>query len=68
MARQFGWLRASMSASSGAPPVKMKARKGVAVFSDRSDMVDLARAAAHRRGGELHTAARVSTIMDQNLP
>jgi hypothetical protein len=40
----------------------------VTVFGDPSVAVDLARAAAHRRGGELHTAARVSTIADQNSP
>jgi hypothetical protein len=64
--RRFSWLRASTPASSGAPPVKMKAPKGAAVFSDPSGMVDSARAAAHRRGGELHIVARVSTIADQN--
>jgi hypothetical protein len=64
--RQFGWLRALMPASSGAPPVKMKAPKEVAVFADPSGVVDLARAATHRCGGELHMAARVSTIADQN--
>jgi hypothetical protein len=66
-ARRFGWLRASTLASSSALPVKMKAPKGAAVFGDPSEMVDLARAAAHRCGNELHTAARVSTIADQNL-
>jgi hypothetical protein len=68
MARRFGWLRASTPASSGAPPMKMKAPKGVAVFGDPSGMVDLARAAAPRCGGELHKVARVSTIADQNSP
>jgi hypothetical protein len=66
--RRFGWLWVSMPASSGAPPVKMKAPKGAAVFSDPSGTVDLAWAASHRRGGELHTAARVSTIVDKNSP
>jgi hypothetical protein len=42
--------------------------KGAVVFGDPSETVDLARAAAHRRGGELHTAARVLTIVDQNSP
>jgi hypothetical protein len=51
-----------------APPVKMKAPKGVVVFSDPSRTVDSARAAAHRCGDELHTAARVLTIADQNSP
>jgi hypothetical protein len=41
--------------------------KGAAVFSDHSEMVDLVRAMAHQRSGELHTAARVLTIADQNL-
>jgi hypothetical protein len=41
--RQFGWLRALMPASSGAPPVKMKAPKEAAVFDDPSGVVDLAR-------------------------
>jgi hypothetical protein len=56
-----------MPASSGAPPVKMKALKGAVVFDDPSGMVDLARAVAHQRSGELHTVARVLTIADQNL-
>jgi hypothetical protein len=42
--------------------------KGVAVFGDPFGIVDLARAAAHRRGGEIHTVARVLTIADQNSP
>jgi hypothetical protein len=67
-ARRFGWLRASTPASFGAPPVKMKAPKGAAVFGDPSGMVDSAQAAAHRCGGELHTVARVLTIADQNSP
>jgi hypothetical protein len=62
--RQFGWLWASTPASSSAPPVKMKAPKGAAVFGDPSRMVDSAWAAAHQRGGELHTVARVLTIVD----
>jgi hypothetical protein len=56
-----------MPTSSGAPPVKMKAPKGVVVFGDPSGTVDSARAMAHQREGELHTMARVSTIADQNL-
>jgi hypothetical protein len=39
--------------------------KGAVVFDGRTGMVDSARVAAPRRGGELHTAARVSTITDQ---
>jgi hypothetical protein len=57
-----------MPASSGAPPVKMKAPKGAAVFDDPSRMIDSARAVAHWCGGELHIVARVSTIADQNSP
>jgi hypothetical protein len=68
MVRWFSWLRASTSGSSCAPPVKMKAPKGAAVFGDPSGTVDSARVAAHRRSGELHMAARVLTIADQNLP
>jgi hypothetical protein len=68
MVRWFSWLRASTPASSSAPPMKMKAPKGVAVFGDPSGMVDSARVASHRRGGELHTTARVLTIADQNSP
>jgi hypothetical protein len=66
--RQFAWLRASTPANSGARPVKVKAPKGVAVFSDPSRMVDSAQVAAHRRGGELRTMARVLTSVDQNSP
>jgi hypothetical protein len=47
-------------------PVKMKAPKGAAVFGDPSGTIDSAQAVAHRCGGELHTTARVSTIVDQN--
>jgi hypothetical protein len=46
----------------------MKAPEGAAVFSDPSEVVDLAGAATHWCGSELHTAARVSTIANQNLP
>jgi hypothetical protein len=68
MARRLGWLRASTPASSGAPPVEMKAPNGAAVFGDPFGTVDSARAMAQRHDGELHTAARVSTIADQNSP
>jgi hypothetical protein len=66
--RRIGWLRASTPASSGAPLVETKAPKGAAVFGDTCGMVDSAWAVAHRHGGELHTAARVLTIADQNSP
>jgi hypothetical protein len=68
MVRWFGWLRVSTPTSSGAPPVKMKGPKGLAVFGDPSGMVDSEWAAAHRRGSELHMIARVLTIADQKLP
>jgi hypothetical protein len=57
-----------MAAGSGAPPAKLRAPVWVPVFGDPSGMVDLARAAAHRRGGELDTAARVSIFAGQNSP
>jgi hypothetical protein len=52
-ARRFGPSLASMSASSGAPLVKMKAPKGAVVFGNPSGTVDSALAAAYRCGGEL---------------
>jgi hypothetical protein len=64
MERRFGWLRALTPAGSG----EDEGTKGVAVFSDPSGMVDSARAVAHRHSEELHMAARVSTIVDQNSP
>jgi hypothetical protein len=57
-----------MVAGSGAPPAKQRAPTWAAVFSDPSGMVNLARVAAHRHGGKLHTMARVLTIADQNSP
>jgi hypothetical protein len=56
-----------MAAGSGAPPAKLRAPAWVSAFDDPSMTVDSSRAATHRCGGELHTAARVSTIADQNL-
>jgi hypothetical protein len=53
MVRRLGPSLALVSASSGAPPVKMKAPKGAAVFGDPSGIVDSARAVAYRRDGEL---------------
>jgi hypothetical protein len=66
--RRFGRLWVSMPASSGAPPLKVMAPKGAAVFSDPSGMVDSAWAVAHWCDGELHTVARVLTIAYQNSP
>jgi hypothetical protein len=66
MARRFSWLQASTPTSFDAPLVKMKAPKRAVGFGDPFRTVDSARAVAHRPGGELHTTARVSTIVDQN--
>jgi hypothetical protein len=68
MVRRFGWLWTSTLASFDAPPMKMKAPKGAAVFGDPSRMIDLARAVAHQCNGELHMTSRVLTIADQNSP
>jgi hypothetical protein len=56
------------SAGSGAPPAKPRAPAWVADFGVPSGMVDSTWAVAHQRGGKLHTAARVSTVADQNSP
>jgi hypothetical protein len=66
-AGRLGLSSVSMAAGSGAPPAKLRAPACAAVFGDPSKMIDLAREAAHQRGSELHTAARVLTIADQNL-
>jgi hypothetical protein len=49
-----------------APLAKLRALAWASASDETPGAVDLARAMAHRRGGELHTAARVSTIADQN--
>jgi hypothetical protein len=49
-----------------APPTEPRAPAWASVFDDLSGMVDLARAVAHQRGGELNTAARVSIFVGQN--
>jgi hypothetical protein len=49
-----------MAAGTGAPPAKPRALAWAAVIGETLGVVDLARAAAHRRGSELHTTARVS--------
>jgi hypothetical protein len=63
----FSWLRASTPISSSAPPVKMKAPKG-----RRSSKIlsgwSIRHVRRHTGGGEIHTAARVLTIEDQNSP
>jgi hypothetical protein len=60
-------VRLALSVDAGklrAPPVKMKAPKGAMGFGDPSGMVDSARAATHWCGGELHTVARILTIVN----
>jgi hypothetical protein len=66
--RRLGASSTSMVAGSRAPPAKPRALAWASVFSGPSGMVDLARAAAHRRGGELNMAARVSIFAGQNSP
>jgi hypothetical protein len=56
-----------MAAGSGARPAKLRAPAWVSAFGDPSTTVDSSRAVTHWCGGELHTAARVLTIADQNL-
>jgi hypothetical protein len=65
---QLGASTSSMAAGSGAPPAKLRAPAWASVFGDPSWTVDLARAAAHRCGSELNTAARVSIFAGQNSP
>jgi hypothetical protein len=55
----------SIVAGSGAPPAKLRAPAWASVFVDSSGIVNLARA-AHWRGGEPSTAARVSIFAGQN--
>jgi hypothetical protein len=57
-----------MAAGFGAPPAKPRAPAWASVFGDPSRTINFARAAAHRRGGELNTVARVSIFTGQNLP
>jgi hypothetical protein len=57
-----------MAVGSGAPSAKPRAQAWASIFGDPSETVDLARAAAHRRGGEVNTAARVSIFAGQNSP
>jgi hypothetical protein len=68
MVRRLGASSASMEAGSGAPPAKPRTPAWASVFSDPSEMVDLARAVAHRRGSELNTVAWVSIFAGQNTP
>jgi hypothetical protein len=55
-----------MAVGSEAPLAKTRAPVWVSVFGDPSEMVDLARAAAHRRGGELQMMDSVSIFAGQN--
>jgi hypothetical protein len=56
-----------MFAGSGAPLAKPRAPVWASVFGDPFRAIDLSQAVAHRRGGELNTAARVSIFAGQNL-
>jgi hypothetical protein len=55
-----------MAVGSRAAPAKPREPAWASIFSDPSKMVDLAWMAAHRRGGELNTVARVSIFAGQN--
>jgi hypothetical protein len=68
MARRLDASSVSMAAGSEAPPSKLRAPTWVSVFGDPSGMVDLARAVAHCRGGELNMMVRVSIFVGQNSP
>jgi hypothetical protein len=57
-----------MAVGFGAPPAKPRALAWASVFGDPSRTVDLARAVAHRRSGELNTTARVSIVAGQKSP
>jgi hypothetical protein len=67
MVRQLSASSASMKVGSGSPPAKLRAPVWASVFGDPSETVDLARAAAHWRGGEINTVASVSIFAGQNL-
>jgi hypothetical protein len=68
MVRRLGASSVSMATGSRAPLTKPWAPAWASVFGDPSRTVDLARAAAHRRDGELNTAARISIFAGQNSP
>jgi hypothetical protein len=57
-----------MAMGSRAPLAKLRALVWLSASGETPGAVDLAWAVAHRRGGKLHTAARVSTFADQNSP
>jgi hypothetical protein len=52
MARRLGACLASMAVGSEPPPAEPRAPAWASVFGDPSGMLDLARAVAHRCGGE----------------
>jgi hypothetical protein len=66
MVRRLGASSTLMAVGSEAPLAKPRALAWASVFGDPSGTVDLARAAAHRRGGELNMVARVSIFAGQN--
>jgi hypothetical protein len=57
-----------MATDSWAPPAKSRALAWALVIGDPSRIVDLARAVAPWRGGELNTVAAVSIFASQNSP
>jgi hypothetical protein len=65
---RLGASSTSIVAGFGPPLAKLRAPVWASVFGDPSGMVDLARAVAHRCGGELIPAARVSIFAGQNSP
>jgi hypothetical protein len=56
-----------MAVGSRPPLAKSRAPAWASIFGDPSGSVDLAWAAAHRCGGKLNMAARVSIFAGQNL-
>jgi hypothetical protein len=68
MARQLGASSALTAVGFEAPTAKLRALAWASVFGDPSRMVDLAWAAAHRRGCELNMTAKVSIFAGQNSP
>jgi hypothetical protein len=65
-AGRLGASSASMAAGFGAPQAKSRAPACASASGETLGAANLARVAAHWCGGKLHTAARVSTIADQN--
>jgi hypothetical protein len=69
----LGGRRATMAvgeggAGSGAPPAKLRAPAWASASGETPGPIDLAETATDWRDDELHMAARVLTIADQNSP